>query len=332
MANIWTPKAGNIHEPWNAFAGYTRGKIIHVSSYGPNDGAGKVSIYDAAADSWAAYPDKRDSNINEPGTSAVIENRLHVIKGNLHKSIDVETQTWQTHEPLPLARQRSGMQGGAINGKIYLAGGWGSYNYTDVYNPATNSWAQAADMPEPMHSTKCTVLDNKLHVISGFSYIGGPHVSTHYVYNPVTDSWTTAAPLGGEVSACGAGGGWMWAVSAVNKSFHIYKSSTDAWTPKLPLPASSGNAKDAVLVYGNKLVHWIGGSEWEHWRYEPDVTLAPEYGEFTGETGAALYPAPEALPHVITMQDTKGDVNLARKLQENFEAIERQLLALEPEE
>jgi hypothetical protein len=52
--------------------------------------------------------------------------------------------------------------------------------------------------------------------------------------------------------------------------------------------------------------------------------------EFSGEDGGSLFPAPEALPHHITLLDTQGNTALQRKLEENFNSIERQLLALDP--
>ena len=44
-----------------------------------------------------------------------------------------------------------------------------------------------------------------------------------------------------------------------------------------------------------------------------------------------IAPAPERLPHVITREDTGGNQSFQRKLQDNFDTIERQLLALDPD-
>lgn len=57
---------------------------------------------------------------------------------------------------------------------------------------------------------------------------------------------------------------------------------------------------------------------------------------FSGTEGAAIYPAPEALPHKISLSDLQGldpvvAHRLQRKLQDNFDSIERQLLALDPD-
>lgn len=52
---------------------------------------------------------------------------------------------------------------------------------------------------------------------------------------------------------------------------------------------------------------------------------------FSGVESEGFTVAPEKLPHSITVEDTKGDRTLARKLQENFDSIERQLLALDPD-
>ncbi len=42
-----------------------------------------------------------------------------------------------------------------------------------------------------------------------------------------------------------------------------------------------------------------------------------------------IYPAPEPIPYRFTAADFGGNAELARKLNENFDAIERQLLALD---
>lgn len=49
-------------------------------------------------------------------------------------------------------------------------------------------------------------------------------------------------------------------------------------------------------------------------------------------TNQTLTIAPEALPHRISVRDTGGDKALAKKIQDNFDAIERQLLAIGIEE
>ena len=52
-------------------------------------------------------------------------------------------------------------------------------------------------------------------------------------------------------------------------------------------------------------------------------------GDITGTGGFTV--APEKLPHIITAQDVGGNLSLAKKLQDNFDSIERQLLALDPD-
>ena len=52
---------------------------------------------------------------------------------------------------------------------------------------------------------------------------------------------------------------------------------------------------------------------------------------FAGSDSPTITPAPEPLPHIITAQDTAGNIPLQRKLQENFESIQRQLMALDPD-
>ena len=63
----------------------------------------------------------------------------------------------------------------------------------------------------------------------------------------------------------------------------------------------------------------------------PTCGMADLFGGFSGTDGATVYPAPEALPHRITLDDVGGKLALQKKLNDNFDTIERQLLALDPD-
>lgn len=52
---------------------------------------------------------------------------------------------------------------------------------------------------------------------------------------------------------------------------------------------------------------------------------------FSGTKGKSIYPAPERLPHRVTAEEV-GSIALAKKLNDNFDSIERQLLALDPDD
>jgi N-acetylneuraminic acid mutarotase len=106
-----------------------------------------------------------------------------------------------------------------IDGRIYVSGGATGYvaggvgailpcaPTVEVYDPATDTWTQASDMPRPRRDHTASVVDGKMHIIGGRDdavikllnegKIDGGELeelfSIVYVYDPATDTWTTAA-------------------------------------------------------------------------------------------------------------------------------------------
>ncbi len=145
------------------------------------------------------------------------------------------------------------------------------------------------------------------------------------------------------------------AYTGEHHSLPVSTWNTSGWTTrkKHTAPAGigdeSGQAEDpsAWVIDGyytfneySGAIHYIGGfrdahgttpayNTKFHWVYGPVTTPLTEPTP-VDELNKYVYPAPEALPHVITIDDTRGDVSLQRRLQENFDAIERQCLALGP--
>jgi len=79
---------------------------------------------------------------------------------------------WKERAPLPLPR--SGFMAGNIGGKYVVAGGsywvgkqkhWASE--VDAFDPARNTWSQAAPLPEPRSDAASVVYDGTLYVFGG---------------------------------------------------------------------------------------------------------------------------------------------------------------------
>lgn len=133
----------------------------------------------------------------------------------LKRCFVLENGAWKELAPMP---DEGRMLAGAavLNGKIYITGGCslhpdaagkGERTYlksTLVYDPATDRWSSAADMPETMvgMSTPLPVYDNKMFVIGGDpgnyyrAKLQGTEPAEHpgqsravYRYEPDTDSW-----------------------------------------------------------------------------------------------------------------------------------------------
>jgi len=86
---------------------------------------------------------------------------------------DPANNSWTLKAPMPTARALPA--GRAIDGKLYVAGGYAApqaLDVTEVYNPATNSWSVKAPMTTPRHGAAAAVVSGKLYVIGGGSQGG----------------------------------------------------------------------------------------------------------------------------------------------------------------
>ena len=86
---------------------------------------------------------------------------------------------WQTLAPLPHPRQE--LATAALNGKIYAIGGLNadkqSTSIVEVYDPATNQWSSAHNIPAVTNHNAAAVAAGKLYSIAGGSMV---------VYDPVS--------------------------------------------------------------------------------------------------------------------------------------------------
>jgi N-acetylneuraminic acid mutarotase len=67
----------------------------------------------------------------------------------------------------------------------------------EVYDPATDTWTQASDMPGARNHHTASVVDGKMYIFGGCSGQSEPRrafmLPVVDVYDPATDTWTTAA-------------------------------------------------------------------------------------------------------------------------------------------
>ncbi len=154
---------------------------------------------------------------------------------------------------------------GFINGKWYIAGGWGADGNPDatseVYDPAADSWGSVADSPAPYAGSGSAVLNGKLYVVGGCgaSSCGTTDV---YSYDPASDSWNQAADYPEPVSweACGAISSKLYCGGGVTDNgsithAYVYDPSSDTWAPIADMPvdqwgASYTAANNLLLVSG----------------------------------------------------------------------------------
>ena len=206
-----------------AIGGTTRGR----------DKLAVVEAYDTATDTWtrrADMPTPRNAL-----SAAVVDGKIYAIGGwgydrpeggwesidptatgqdfSTVEVYDPQTDTWVTRADMPTPR--SHMTVSALGAKIYAIGGGarivagrsGEYrSLLEVYDTATNRWAQAADPPTPRSVPSSSVVDGRIYVMGG-AFHRGPTSSAEElmrtmrtlsvveVYDPASGRWTKGADL-----------------------------------------------------------------------------------------------------------------------------------------
>lgn len=215
-----------------------------------------VYAYDPAANSWtskASLPDPY-SGLAYAGAAA-IGNKLYVMGGCEGSDCRIGTtagmrvydavaNSWSNLGSMSVTR--STMAVGAINGKVYVAGGMGAcapctaLNLLEVYDPASNTWTAAQPMPAARSHCGAAVINGKLYVVGGAD--GGTTFGSLMVYDPTTDTWATKMPMPTPRATLGATavGGLLYAIdgttasSASTNLVEVYNPATDSWSTGTP--------------------------------------------------------------------------------------------------
>jgi hypothetical protein len=167
--------------------------------------------------------------------------------------------SWTGAAPIPGARYDAAAAP-LPGGRVLVTGGYDGLN-THIYDPASNSWTQAA--PSPVlrwyGNVAAPLPGGKVLVTAG----GGDYgpMADSRIYDPASDSWTQAAPIPGArsdaVAAPLAGGkvlvtgGWDGNATADSE---IYDPASDSWTPAAAIPGARYTAVAAPLAGGRVLV------------------------------------------------------------------------------
>lgn len=139
--------------------------------------------YDPSTDSWATLPSP--NNAHADGVGGFMGGKFYVTGGQGgvgdSRKLDVydpSTNTWATRASIP--RKRWLAAGTAMGGKLYMAGGLqlnsdgtasSAVRTTSVYDPATNTWTNKAQMPSARVDVAASVVwlngDFRLEVVGG---------------------------------------------------------------------------------------------------------------------------------------------------------------------
>lgn len=178
---------------------------------------------------------------------------------------------WSTAEPSPINRSEAG--NAEVNGKLYVFGGYINSSFqattrSDVYDPATNTWTQIADLPLPITHAGVAVDGDTIYVAGG--YVGDPPSSLStakvFKYNVTTNTWSQVRSL---PEARGAGG-----LVVIGRELHFFGGhnvnrtqdkrshwvfnldNATGWISKAPLPNPRNHFGYTV---NNDQIYVIGG-------------------------------------------------------------------------
>src|SRR5512132_2810173 len=183
------------------------------------------------------------------------------------------TSPWKKGAPFPEPDEE--LYGVALNGKLYVIGGWddgkaGGVNYE--YDPATDKWTKKQPMPRPAHHAALAAANGKVYVMGGFVRpedtqipVGAAWqpIDDVWEYDPAADSWKSLASLPdkrGAAVAVEVGGkiyviGGVTTVEASNDPFftffgpcrvlstnEVYDPATNTWESRRPMAVPRNHA------------------------------------------------------------------------------------------
>lgn len=222
--------------------------------------------------------------------TCVVNGKIYAIGGEIDRFGDVsvstvemydpKTDTWTQRTDMPTARTTSTS---VVDGKIYAIGGgkshkrrigpgWGWNTIilptVEMYDPATDTWTQKADMPAPRSAATC-VVNGKIYLI------GGANKKQHRseivdVYDPTTDTWVRAKSMNharsgaaisvvdGKIYVMG-GTGWPQIPNHPGpflSSMEVYNPKTNQWREIGDMPAAKSSHTASVI---DGKIYVIGG-------------------------------------------------------------------------
>lgn len=189
---------------------------------------------------------------------------------------------WSPIADLPQPRVKAA--GAFVDGTLYVVGGYHlsasgqavvAASTTYAYHPQTNSWSQAANLPQALADESVAVLNGKLYVIGGADS-AGTYVATAYRYDPARNRWRRIAgyPVAMGLGGCGGiNGSVVCAGGAVDTSgghslpssaTYVYHPDANTWTRAADMPYTAFNASYSSA---NGELQVAGGFTWSRYPF-----------------------------------------------------------------
>ena len=181
--DIWTKKAKLPRPRTGLSASAVNGKIYAIGGVSAGGPVRTNEEYDPATNTWTRKRRMGTARFNL--STSVVDGKIYAIGGDASKPLlsivevyDPATDTWERKANMPTPR--GGLTTSVVDGKIYAIGGnvrprealllFGQLlrgTTVEVYDPKTDTWNKAKDMPTPRSNLSSRVVNGKIYAIGG---------------------------------------------------------------------------------------------------------------------------------------------------------------------
>jgi N-acetylneuraminic acid mutarotase len=220
-------------------------------------------------------------------------------------SPDQGTQ-WTRRAEMPIGRSET--PAAALDGQLYVVGGFGADTAAHRYDPATDAWSQIADYPLPVNHSGIAVLNERVLVGGGYSADGSSAYNEIHAYDPESDRWEQVGELPLRIGAFGfavvdedlylVGGAADYLGGPPQDGVARWDGAGGSWESLAPLPDAREHLavvaqERAIFAIGGR-AHNLDANELgaETTRYDPVADrwdeLPPLPAPRSGLSGAAI--------------------------------------------
>lgn len=230
--NTYSQKANMPTLRWGPISATVNNKIYVLGGQNNSGGSSANEMYDPTTNTWTTKAPLPYGMGNQGITGCTDGTNIYLSYNGKLYTYNPVTNTYAQKSSLPHA-VLSWATCSYANGKIYIVNGYenGAKNYTQIYNIATNSWAQGAPSPFATYGSlrESPVVGNSLYIIQG-QRANAEFTSAAYMYDIAHNTWTEKSF--GPHAADGVAGG------VYNGKIYTFGGRQD-WSAPYGLPFAS---------------------------------------------------------------------------------------------
>uniref|UniRef100_A0A673KNB2 Kelch-like protein 2 n=1 Tax=Sinocyclocheilus rhinocerous TaxID=307959 RepID=A0A673KNB2_9TELE len=165
---------------------YMGGVVYAVGGFNGSLRVRTVDAYDPVKDEWCCVSSMQDRRST---LGSAVLNGLLYASFILHQKCFHDVAAAFVYSEMGIRRSGAGV--GVLKGLLYAVGGHDGplvRKSCEVYDPATNTWKQVADMNMCRRNAGVCAMNNLLYVVGGDD--GSCNLASAEFYNPNTDKWT----------------------------------------------------------------------------------------------------------------------------------------------